>query len=121
MKKLIIAALVLSASSVAPAKQEYAAYEGRDAIQVGNGGTKITKNGIDFWTTGSPPHRYQVLGILTDARKNRRFDGNVIGSESVAKKAIAAGGDAVIVAGADTKAAGFVTSGNAFSPATAFT
>ena len=87
-------ALALSATSTAYAKQEYATYEGLDAIQQGRGGTKITKNGIDYWTNGTPPRRFQVLGFLTDARKNRLVDGNVVGSKSVAEKTLRVGGSA---------------------------
>lgn len=97
----LFAALLIS--SPALAKQEYATYEGADAIRTGAGGSRISKNGIDYWTTGTPPRRYQILGILTDARKNRLLDGNVIGSKSVAKIVKSAGGDAVIVAGSETR------------------
>jgi hypothetical protein len=112
-------ALALVAAPVA-AKQDYASYEGKDAIQEGHGGTKVAKNGIDFWTSGSPPRRFQVLGILTDARKDRLLDGNVIGSKSVAKKTLEAGGNAVIVAGSDTAAAGFVQFNNAYANGNGF-
>jgi hypothetical protein len=54
-------------------------------------------NGIDYWTSGSPPRRYQVLGILTDARKDRMFDGKVLGSKSIAKRTLDVGGNAVIL------------------------
>lgn len=113
MKRLIAIALALSATT-AYAKQEYAAYEGLDAIQQGRGGSKITKNGIDYWTNGTPPRRFQVLGFLTDARKDRAFDGNVVGSKSVAEKALKAGGDAVVFLGADTRAAGVVGTANVY-------
>lgn len=89
--------------TAALAKQDYATYEGADAIRTGAGGSRISKNDIDYWTTGTPPRRYQILGILTDARKNRLLDGNVIGSKSVAKIVKSAGGDAVIVAGSETR------------------
>lgn len=108
----LFAALLIS--SPALAKQEYATYEGADAIRTGVGGSRISKNGIDYWTTGTPPRRYQILGILTDARKNRLLDGNVIGSKSVAKIVNAAGGNAVIVAGSETKDWGAIGTTNGF-------
>jgi hypothetical protein len=81
--------------------------------RLARGGTKLTKNGIDYWTTGSPPRRFQVLGIITDARKDRLFDGDVLGSASVAKLARDAGGDAVIMGSQDARNVGTVTSFNA--------
>jgi len=116
MWKTVVVALALSvATSAAEAKQDYAAYEGRDAVQEGQGGTKVQEHGVDFWTTGAPARRFQVLGILTDARKDRKFDGSAIGSKAVAKKVLEVGGNAVIVAGADTQAAGVSTIHNAFA------
>jgi hypothetical protein len=92
-----VALVLMFATSELSARQLYAGYEGPDAVQTGQGGAKIVKNGIDYWTNGSPPRRFQILGILTDARSNRPFDGSAIGSKSVAKVAIDAGGDAVIL------------------------
>ena len=106
-----IAAITLISSPVF-AKQDFAAYEGGDAIQTGQGGSRITKNGIDYWTNGAPPRRYKILGILTDARKNRPLDGNVIGSKSVSKIAKSVGGDAVIIASSETKDWGYIGNNN---------
>lgn len=112
----IIVGVVLASVTVTPlsARQTYASYEGTDAIQIGVGGTRITKNGIDYWTTGSPARRFQILGILTDARKNRLTDGNVLGSKSVAEKTLAAGGDAVIIDASDTRSVGFAHSSSTY-------
>ena len=114
MRILIVLFAAVLVPTAALAKQEYAAYEGADAIRTGAGGSRISKNGIDYWTTGTPPLRYQILGILTDARKNRLLDGNVIGSKSVAKIVKSAGGDAVIVAGSETKDWGTIGTTNGF-------
>lgn len=94
--KAFAAMLVIAAAVPVAAEQTYAAYEGPAAIQTGTGGTKITKNGIDYWTAGTPPRRYQVLGMLIDARKNRASDGEVLGSKSVAKRTLDVGGNAVL-------------------------
>lgn len=104
MKMLVVAGVI--AAGPISAKQTYAAYEGTAASQIGTGGTKITKNGIDYWTTGSPARRYQILGVLIDARKGRITDGSVLGSKSVAEKAKAAGGDAVLLETAEARGAG---------------
>lgn len=94
--KAFAAMLAIAFAVPVAAEQTYAAYEGIAAIQTGTGGTKITKNGIDYWTSGTPPRRYQVLGMLIDARKNRASDGEVLGSKSVAKRTLDVGGSAVI-------------------------
>jgi hypothetical protein len=93
---LLTALIVLGASAPAAAGRDFAGYEGPDAIKKGEGGTKITKNGIDYWTTGTPPRRYQVLGIMTDKRYED-WGVTVIGSPSVAKLTLKIGGNAVIL------------------------
>lgn len=66
-------------------------------IYTGNGGTKVTKAGVDFWSAGQPPRRYRVLGMITDRRGNGRFSGNAVGSASLAKQIRNRGGDGVVV------------------------
>lgn len=109
---LIVLALTLGASP-ALAKQTFAPYEGRDAVQVGQGGTRIQKHGVDFWTTGTPPRRFRVVGVFTDRRSDKPLSGDAVGSSSVAKKVLEAGGDAVIVQGSEVRVAGFISSGSA--------
>jgi hypothetical protein len=87
--------LALSAPACAHVHQQYAAYEGRDADRQGDGGTKMSADGIDFWTTGAPPRRYRVLGILTDTRRDRRIAAESFPSD-VAEKVKEVGGDAVL-------------------------
>ncbi|MCZ8018641.1 hypothetical protein [Novosphingobium sp.] len=47
-------------SKKAGAKIEFSEYSGPELIERGEGGTKITKNGIDYWTSGKPPRRYHT-------------------------------------------------------------
>jgi len=82
------------------ASPEFLAYEGRDSIHEGQGGDKKTVEGIDFWMDGDPPHKFQVLGAITDRRHETGIYGAIrmSGLESdIAKAAKAAGGDAVIL------------------------
>lgn len=100
MKKIICAvaiAALLPSVAVAGAKIQYSAYEGPESIATGTGGTKITKNGIDYWTSGTPPRRYQVIGLVTDKRDEEWDGGKAIGSPRLAGKVKKAGGNAVIV------------------------
>ena len=98
--KLHLAATILcivATPASAQAKIEFSAYEGPEQIVTGQGGTKITKNGIDYWTSGTPPRRYQVIGRITDKRDEDWDGGHAIGSPTVAKKVKRAGGSAVIM------------------------
>lgn len=92
---------ILSAPAVAGAKIDFAIYEGPPKITTGEGGTKVTKNGIDYWTTGTPPRRYQIIGFVQDKRDELMDSGHAIGSPSIASKVKRAGGHAVIVESQD--------------------
>ena len=109
----ILFALALATSSAASAGPKFVPYEGKDAVSEGRGGTKIVAHGIDFWTTGEPPRRFQVLGVLTDNRSPGIIYGHAVGSGKVADKVRAAGGDAVIILGQSSQITGYVHGGQA--------
>ena len=109
---LAIIATLMTAAPVS-ARAKFVAYEGKDAISEGRGGTKVVAHGVDFWTTGEPPKRFQVLGIITDKRGTGWIAGDAIGSSSVATKVKEVGGDAVIVMGQSSKVTGYVHGGQA--------
>ena len=90
------------------AGSRFSTYEGPDAVQTGTGGAKITKDGVDFWTDGTPPRKYQILGFLTDTRQDKLLSGHAIGSSGLAKRVREAGGDALIVMGQDERNSGIV-------------
>ena len=102
---LIILALI---SSPAWAGSRFSTYEGQDAVQTGTGGARITKDGVDFWTDGTPPRKYQILGFLTDTRQDKLLSGHAVGSSGLAKRVREAGGDALIVMGQDERNSGIV-------------
>ncbi len=116
MKLFGFIALALIACSAADAKTRFEVYEGKNDILEGSGGTKITEHGIDFWTNGAPPRRYQIIGIITDNRGEGNLIGRAVGSKSVAKKVIKAGGNAVILLDQQSKVTG-VISGDSWSSA----
>lgn len=100
--RLALAALALVALSPisAAASPQFLVYEGRNAIHDGQGGEKKIVEGIEFWFDGDPPHRYQVLGVITDRRMKTGLYGMIRmhGLEpDIAKMAHNAGGDAVIL------------------------
>ncbi len=111
-----IVALIGASPVLAQAKIDFAEYSGAPIIETGEGGTKITKNGIDYWTSGKPPRRYQVIGRITDRRSEEWDGGHAVGSPTVAKKVKQAGGSAVIMleqndVGAGSSGAGSVAGG----------
>lgn len=93
----VTATVAIALASPAAAGAKFAVYEGKDAVQEGRGGARLTWDGIDFWTTGDPPRRYEVLGVLTDTRGGGILSGDAIGAPSIIKKVKALGGSGVIV------------------------
>jgi hypothetical protein len=103
--------LIALAATAGPsiAGPEFLTYEGRNAVHEGQGGEKKTVDGVDFWMTGDPPHRFQVLGSLTDRRHQSGLIGAIRMSTldpDIAKAAKAAGGDAVILESEDSDVIG---------------
>jgi hypothetical protein len=97
-----LAAAALLVAAPASASPQFLAYEGRNAVRVGDGGEKKTVEGVDIWMNGAPPHRFEVIGSLTD----HRFESGLYGmlrmsglDREIADAARKAGGDAVILAG----------------------
>jgi len=70
---VIVVMVAFALTGCAHVHQQFAAYDGPTKVFKGEGGTKVTNDGIDFWTTGSPSKNYRVLGILTDQRRDQRF------------------------------------------------
>ena len=40
----------------------------RTAVITGTGGEKTSFHGIDLWTAGLPPQKFEVIGLITDNR-----------------------------------------------------
>jgi hypothetical protein len=98
--------LVLAAPAGA---QVFEAWQGKDNVQPGGGGTKKVVDGIDFWTTGGPACRFRILGYVHDTR--RKLDlfglaGNGGNEPAVAKAARAAGGEAVYLVSSTAESVG---------------
>ena len=109
----IVVFVTLASASIAAAGTEFLKYQGRDAIQVGQGGSSKVVDGIDFWIDGTPPRRFQVLGTISDERHKTGLIGVIAMSgleHDVAKLAHEAGADAVILSGAQDNVEGYVGS-----------
>lgn len=91
---------------------DFAAYEGREAVVQGEGGTRVQSNGVDFWTFGTPPRTYRILGVITDKRPAQGFGSNLTRSRALAKRVKDVGGDAAIVLTEETRPTGTFNLGN---------
>ena len=80
------------------AQTNYQQYEGRNGSQIieGIGGTKEIVNEYEIWDNGTPPRRYQILGVVSV----EDFD-NVFGRQRIraalSEQIKAVGGDAAVV------------------------
>lgn len=102
--KLVVLGSVALGTLSGCASTQYSTYEG-GGIQQGTGGTKTTVNGIDIWKDGTPPRRFKILGIIDDERRDSLL-GMMGYYQDLAKKAKAAGGDAIILVGSADSFAG---------------
>jgi hypothetical protein len=109
----LAAAVGLAMMTPAHAGTQFLAYQGPDAVKQGQGGDMKTVDGIDFWLDGSPPHRFQVLGVVEDERMKTGLYGLIRMSgleRDMARLARRAGGDAVILTDAHDELKGVVGS-----------
>jgi hypothetical protein len=115
---LIIFALSFSLFSHVFA-QEFVAYEGKNAIKEGEGGAKKTIDGVDFWSDGTPPYKFKIVGFITDRRHKTGLVGmfRMSNLESdIAEIAKNQGGDAVISISSESEVVGGI--GQNFGTAT---
>jgi hypothetical protein len=108
----IVYVLALSALITACATTEFRAYEGRANAVEGQGGTRLTVDGMDIWDNGDPPRRFQVLGYINDERPGglipmARLKGDIV------KKAREVGGDALVQVRTQSQLAGYYSSATA--------
>jgi hypothetical protein len=89
---------------------DFQAWEGRNSVVEGQGGTKKVVDGVEVWTNGDPPRRFRIIGIIDDERP-----GGIIPmaelKHDIAKKAREHGGDAVIVISSSSQLAGYYSAG----------
>jgi len=104
--------LVVSFVCASCTATDFQAWEGRNSVVEGRGGIKKVVDGMDVWTYGDPPRRFQVLGIIQDERP-----GGIIPmaqlKHDIVQKARAAGGNAVIFVSSESQLAGYYTAGSA--------
>lgn len=124
--KLGFAAVTLAFLLIGPpalAKPDFTAYEGKDAAREGVGGEKTIINGMDVWSNGAPPRRFEVIGFLTDRRHKSGIYGKIRMSsleKEIVAEARAHGGEAVIIMSAADDVVGIVAGSNAYANATGY-
>lgn len=96
MNKNFIIAISMILLFTGCASTEYRAYEGKDNIVQGVGGTKDVTDGVEFWMTGTPPHKYKVIGIASGAIGSGYGADGIIQS-SIAGKVKELGGSAAVL------------------------
>ncbi|WP_353742477.1 hypothetical protein WHX55_09700 [Pseudomonas fluorescens] len=94
---MIIVAVLFSGCALY-ATTNFQPYESKNGTFEGQGGAKETIDGIDFWTNGQPPRKFQMLGVITDERVSNPITMSSL-KGAVALKAKQAGGNAVIWSG----------------------
>lgn len=94
----LAAVLMVSAAFPAAARGMFRPYDGDNALHTGNGGTSVARDGVEFWTDGTPARRFEILGTLTDTRSVGLSGRDSVGSRSIARQTRSLGGDGLIVA-----------------------
>src|SRR5438445_5528398 len=103
---------VIAAVCVSCTRTEFQSWEGRNSVVEGRGGTRRVVDGMDVWTHGDPPRRFQVLGIIEDDRPGGLIPMAQLKHDIVAK-ARQSGGDAVILVSSASQLQGYYTAGSA--------
>jgi hypothetical protein len=118
------AVVVIALGSSIAFAQDYEAFEGTNNAFEGEGGTKRVVDGVEFWTNGSPPTKFMLLGFVTDRRHRTGLVGRIRMSSlesDVAQKVREAGGDAVVLLDSSAETIGVVGNSNTSSSANAHT
>jgi hypothetical protein len=104
--------LAVSLFCVGCTSTDFQSWEGRNSVVEGHGGTRKVVDGMDVWTHGDPPRRFQVLGIIEDERPGGLIPMAQL-KHDIVQKARQYGGDAVIFVSSQSQLAGYYTAGSA--------
>lgn len=96
------------------ASTSFQVYEGRNNVFQGEGGTRTSIAGIDFWEHGDPPRKCELLGIITDDRPGGMVPMSRLKAD-IAKKAKEVGGDAVVLLSSGSNIRGYAVNTSAYS------
>ena len=115
-----ILALVCAAGTllVAGCSTDYQPLESRAPIvREGGSGTRKVVDGVDIWTSGEPPRKYQVLGIINDERLQAPFEMQRY-YHDIAAKVKQAGGSGAIEAYSNSQITAIVSNSSTTSSGT---
>jgi len=111
--------LVTAAWVPASCSTDYQPLESRaPVVREGGYGTRKVVDGVDIWTFGEPPRKYQVLGIIKDERVQAGFE-MARYYHDVAAKGKQAGGNGAIEVSNSSQVTGIVTNSFTTSSSTA--
>jgi hypothetical protein len=102
----IVALLVVGCTTLASV--DYQAYDKTNVYQ-GEGGNKVTVNGVDLYASGTPASKFSILGIATVALGAGSANEDAVRS-AVAEKVKQLGGNAAIQVNNNTSFSGVVRS-----------
>jgi hypothetical protein len=103
----------LALSLVGCASTDFQAIESQGPIVAqGVAGTRKVVDGVDIWTSGAPPRKYQVIGVIEDKRGGGILPMSQY-EHDIAAKVRKAGGDGAIVASTASQPIGYHTIGGA--------
>ncbi len=115
--KTVFAALLLAFAALPVCAQDFNKLHARaPLILEGTGGTMEIVDGIELWSSGDPPHRFEVLGYIED---DRRVSGLINQMRlkglpgKLAKIAKANGGNAVVLIDSSKETIGYYSHGSA--------
>src|SRR5215467_6283954 len=112
MKPPIAVILALTVALSGCTSTDFQSWEGRNSVVEGHGGTKKVVDGMDVWTFGDPPRRFQVLGIIQDERPGGLIPMAQL-KHDIVEKARQNGGNAVIFVSSQSQLAGYYTASSA--------
>jgi len=103
---------------LASCSTDYQPLEARaPVVRQGGYGTRKVVDGVDIWTTGEPPRKYQVLGIINDERLQAPFEMQRY-YHDVAAKVKQAGGNGAIEAYSNSQITAIVSNSSTTSSGT---
>ncbi len=108
----ILSAVLLAAFISGCATTTFLPYEGTGASVQGSGGTKMVVEGMEVWSNGEPPRKFNVIGVIEDQRPGGPLPMASLTKDVVAK-ARESGGDAIIKISNQSQVTGYVTNGSA--------
>lgn len=108
----IFAAVLLAVLSSGCATTTFLPYESTGTPVQGSGGTKMVVEGMEVWSNGEPPRKFNVIGVIEDERPGGPLPMASLTKDVVAK-ARESGGDAIIKVSNQKQVTGYVTNGSA--------